>query len=259
MCFDLDSAPPIAPLAGGAYDGRRLILTAADGTHLRAFEARAGDLPSRAAMLILPDVRGLFTFYEELALRFAEAGIDALAVDYFGRTAGAGDRGPDFDHQPHIAQVHWSGLRADIEAGAHQLLAAAGPAEGGRDLYAVGFCFGGRLAYLCASLEDPAFAGVIGFYGPPVGPSRGEVPAPIDLAGSFRGRVLGLFGGADAAIPPESRSAFETALGAGGVDHELVTYPDAPHSFFDRKQADYQAESDDAWGRILAFVHPAAG
>ena len=48
-------------------------------------------------MLILPDVRGLFTFYEELALRFAEAGVAALAIDYFGRTAGTAARGADFD------------------------------------------------------------------------------------------------------------------------------------------------------------------
>ena len=55
--------------------------------------------------MILPDVRGLYLFYEELALRFAEAGIDALAIDYFGRTAGVAKRDADFDHAPHVKQV----------------------------------------------------------------------------------------------------------------------------------------------------------
>jgi carboxymethylenebutenolidase len=254
MCFDLDSRPPIPALAGGAYASRHLILNSADGTPFRAFEARAGDLPTRSAMLILPDVRGLYSFYEELALRFAEAGIDALAIDYFGRTAGTADRAADFDHMAHVNQVTWEGTRADIEAGARYLASAAGEAEGGRSIYSVGFCFGGRLAYLCATLRDPSFAGVVAFYGIPVGPGRGGIPAPADLAADITSPVLGFFGGADGAIPEEARTAFEAALTAAGSEHELITYPGAPHSFFDRKQAEFQAESDDAWQRALAFV-----
>ena len=97
MCFDLDSHPPIAPIAGGALDQQRLILTAADRNRFAAFRARAAE-PSGAAVVILPDVRGLHPYYEELALRFAENGIDALAIDWFGRTAGAEPRGDDFDY-----------------------------------------------------------------------------------------------------------------------------------------------------------------
>ncbi len=92
MCFDLDSRPPIAPIAGGAMDHEDLVLTAADGNQLSAFRARA-NAPTGAGIVILPDVRGLHPYYEELALRFAEAGVDAVAIDYFGRTAGA-ERAP---------------------------------------------------------------------------------------------------------------------------------------------------------------------
>ena len=73
MCFDLDSRPPIAPIAGGALDAERLVLTAADGNRFPAFRARAAE-PTGAGIVILPDVRGLHPYYEELALRFAEAG-----------------------------------------------------------------------------------------------------------------------------------------------------------------------------------------
>ncbi len=55
--------------------------------------------------MVLPDVRGLHPFYEELALRFAEAGVDAIAIDYFGRTAGVGKRGADFEYMPHVGQT----------------------------------------------------------------------------------------------------------------------------------------------------------
>ena len=99
MCFDADSRPPIRPIAGGALEGRRLVLQADDGTKLAAFAARAAQ-PSGSAMLVLPDVRGLYPFYEELALRFAEAGIHALAIDYFGRTAGTAERPADFEFMP---------------------------------------------------------------------------------------------------------------------------------------------------------------
>ena len=73
MCFDHDSRPPIAPIAGGALDSQTLILTADDRNRFVAFRARATE-PTGAAIVILPDVRGLHPYYEELALRFAERG-----------------------------------------------------------------------------------------------------------------------------------------------------------------------------------------
>ncbi len=163
MCFDTDSHPPIAPMAGAAVDGGLITLTAADGNQFAAYRARAAD-PSDARMLVLPDVRGLFTFYEELALRFAEAGIDALAIDYFGRTAGADARDADFEYRPHVDQTTWAGLSADIAAGTAELRADAP----GTRVFALGFCFGGRLAFDAATLGLD-LAGVVGFYGVPSG------------------------------------------------------------------------------------------
>ena len=96
MCFDPDSRPPIPPIAGGALDAREIELVSADGTRFAAYQAHAAE-PTGAGIVILPDVRGLHAYYRELALRFAEHGVDAIAIDYFGRTAGIGERGTDFD------------------------------------------------------------------------------------------------------------------------------------------------------------------
>src|SRR5689334_3216412 len=104
MCFDLDSRPPIVPIAGGALDSSELVLEAKDGNRFRAFRARAAEMTG-AGIVIIPDVRGLHPYYEELALRFAENGVDALAIDFFGRTAGAEPRGEGFDHMPHVPQT----------------------------------------------------------------------------------------------------------------------------------------------------------
>jgi carboxymethylenebutenolidase len=250
MCFDLDSRPPIVPIAGGALESRRLVLTGADGNRLAAFEARAAS-PSWRAMLILPDVRGLHPYYEELALRFAEHGVDALAIDWFGRTAGVQPRPETFEYRPNVNQTRWPGIASDIRAGAAALRAGdEGPA---RSCFSIGFCFGGRMSLLAATLEL-GLAGVIGFYGPPLAEHYTGSPGPADEASRMRGRVLGLYGGADPSIPPAAIATLEAALGAAGVDHRIVTYPEAPHSFFDRKAADHAEASAAAWDEVLRFV-----
>ena len=250
MCFDLDSRPPIAPIAGGSLDAVTLTLDASDGTRFAAFRARA-TTPTGAAVLIMPDVRGLHPYYEELALRFAENGVDALAIDYFGRTAGIGDRNSGFAYMPHVNQLTWDGLTADVRAGAEQLRMRN---EGRtRALFTIGFCMGGRLAFLTPTL-GLELAGAIGLYGIPVGEGRAGMPAPADVAGDLASPVLGLFGGEDPSIPSESVEAFETALEKAGVDHRIVVYDGAPHSFFDRKAEEFADASRQAWDEILTFI-----
>ena len=250
MCFDHDSRPPIAPIAGGAAAGERVVLRSTDGAELAAFFA-ATERPTGAAMLILPDVRGLHPYYAELALRFAEAGVAALAIDYFGRTAGVTGRDAEFEYMPHVGQARYSTLIADAAAGAAELRRRGTAA---RAMFSIGFCFGGRLSFLLAAREQLALSGVVGFYGVPIGAGRAEMPAPADLAGQMSVPVLGLFGGDDPGIPAESVAAFERALVDAGVKHELVSYPGAPHSFFDRKAEQHADDSADAWRRVLDFV-----
>jgi carboxymethylenebutenolidase len=250
MCFTSTSRPPIAPIAGGALDSWSLSLEAEDGNRLDVFAARAAE-PSGAGVVILPDVRGLHHFFEELTLRFAESGVDAIAFDYFGRTAAGGSRGDDFEYMPHVMQTTYAGLSADVRAATGHLRSEAAGAP--RSVFVVGFCFGGRLAFDTATL-GLGLAGVIGFYGNPVGPGRSNIPAPMDLVDRMECPVLGLFGGADQGIPPEVLESFDTALGRSGVDHRIVSYPEAPHSFFDRSYEQHAAASSDAWQQVLGFI-----
>jgi carboxymethylenebutenolidase len=250
MCFDLDSRPPIPPIAGGSLDSSELTLEAADGNRFRAFRARA-TTASGAGIVILPDVRGLHPYYEELALRFAENGIDAVAIDFFGRTAGPDGRGDAFDHMPHVNQLTWPGLAADTKAAAEHLRMAD---EGRVDaLFTIGFCMGGRLAFLTSTL-GLRLAGAIGFYGIPVGPGRAGMPSPAEVATEMTNPVLGLFGAIDPSIPPESIAAFDEALGSAGVERRIVSYEGAPHSFFDRKAEEFADASAAAWEETLTFV-----
>src|SRR2546423_6500328 len=120
MCFDTDSSPPIPVIRGAAVSHEDLVLEAADGNTFAAFAA-APEEPVDVGVVILPDVRGLYRFYEELALRFAERGISAVALDYFGRTAGVAKRGDDFEYMKHVEQTTTDGIQAAVAAAVEHL------------------------------------------------------------------------------------------------------------------------------------------
>jgi carboxymethylenebutenolidase len=249
MCFDLDSVPPIPVIAGAAVSHRDLELESPDGNRLSAFAASPEE-PSGIGVVILPDVRGLYRFYEELALRFGERGFTAVAIDYFGRTAGLGKRGDDFEYMPHVEHTTHKGLQADVAAAVAYLRSP----EGGscEAIFTVGFCFGGAVSWLAAA-EGHGLTGAIGFYGRPR-PGRHGGPAPIDRVSQMEAPILALMGGADQGIPRADVDAFERALESAGVEHEVRVYAGAPHSFFDRKFEEFAEASNDAWQRVLDFV-----
>ena len=242
MCFDLDSEPPIPRIAGASVSHDDLTLTAADRNRLAAFLATP-DEESITGVVVLPDVRGLYRFYEELALRFAERGHAAVAIDYFGRTAGAEKRDDDFEYMPHVDQTTDAGVQADTRAAVEQL--------GGLSVCTVGFCFGGRASWVAAA-SGHGLAGAVGFYGSPTRQRGG--PSAVERVGEIACPILALQAGDDQNITAEDNATFDAALVAAGIEHEIVEYDGAPHSFFDRKQEEFQAASDDAWARTLAFV-----
>ena len=252
MCYPPGARPPdvppelLPPITGGA-GGQDAILTSADGTKFRSYvaEASGGD----AGVVIAPDVRGLHPFYEELAERFASAGVHAIAFDYFGRTAGTERRADDFDYMPHVRQTTPKTVFADIAASRAQLEKETKA----RRTFVLGFCFGGRIAFL-SSADVPGLAGIVGFYGRLSKRENDPWPVPAEEARRMHAPVLGLFGGDDPGIPGTDIAAFEQALRAAPTKFYVRTYAQAPHSFFDRTFNEHKAECDDAWRRILAFM-----
>jgi carboxymethylenebutenolidase len=250
MCFDNDARPPLPPIRGGALDDRGLTLVSRDGTEFAAHAARA-ERPSGAGIVIIPDVRGLHPYYEELTRRFAEAGVHAIAIDLYARTAGAEVRRDGFEYEPHVLQLRPDAVDDDVAAAAAYLRTPEGGAPD--RLYTVGFCLGGRVSLLQA-VAGIGLNGVIGLYPWPVGPHRSNLLAPADEAPRFGCPVLAIYGEADAGIPAEVRATFDQAMDAAGVEHRTVVYPGAPHSFFDRKAVDFADASDAAWREMLAFM-----
>jgi carboxymethylenebutenolidase len=218
------------------------VLTASDGNKFGAYFARAAE-PTGAGMVVLPDVRGVHPFYKELAQRFAEAGIDAVAIDYYGRPAGIGDRSEGFDYAPHLDKATPEGIRTDVAAAIAYLKSKDGGAV--KSVFTVGFCYGGSNSWN-QSAGGHGLNGCIGFYGRPV---RSE-----PFISKMKSPLLLLVAGADGATTPEQSREFEQKLTAAGVPHEQHIFPGAPHSFFDRGFAQWKEAGDEAWRLLLDFV-----
>jgi carboxymethylenebutenolidase len=242
MCYSDDARPPLPPVGGAASDQGDFVLTASDGNKFAAHFARAAQ-PTGAGMVVMPDVRGLHEFYKELAQRFAEAGIDAVAIDYFGRTAGIGDRSEAFEWMPHVEKTTPEGIAADVAAAVTYLKSKDGGAV--KSVFSVGFCFGGSSSWNQSAMGHD-LNGCIGFYGRP--------ERSLKFLSKMKAPLLLLVAGADAATPQEAFVDFDKQLTEAKVPHEMHVYEGAPHSFFDRGFAEWKDACDDAWHRMLAFI-----
>ena len=182
MCHEPNARAPLPPISGASDVARSadIVLRSSDGTEFAAFEALTSH-EGAPGIVILPDVRGLHPFYRDLAMRSAEAGMHAVAIDYFGRTAGLGERNEDFDHMAHVQQTTPDGVARDVSAAMERLRSETAATR----LYTMGFCFGGRKSFNQAARQE-GLDGVIGFYGLPQRRGEDDVDPPVELAGEYR-------------------------------------------------------------------------
>jgi carboxymethylenebutenolidase len=219
-------------------------LKASDGNLLRAYSAVTGE-SAWAGVVILPDVRGLHPYYEDLAVRFAETGCVAVAIDYFGRTAGIDARDDSFDWKAHVEKTTPESIARDVRAAVDRIRVTTEGAKA--PVFTVGFCFGGSNSWR-QSAEGHGLAGCIGFYGgrplERVGPWIPKMTAPL----------LMLLAGDDKSTPASDFATFADRVRGRGIEVESYTYPGAPHSFFDRTFAQHRDACADAWKRVLDFM-----
>jgi carboxymethylenebutenolidase len=239
MCFSSDQHPPLPTKSSEIAAHGPTELDAQDGNRFLAYDAtpvtRRG-----ASLVLLPDIRGLHPYYSDLALAFATTGVDTVAIDPYGRTAGRGARDDEFEYMPHAQALTSEQVLTDSRAAAARLR------ERSEDpVFTLGFCkFGGESWLLAAS--DLGAAGCMGFYGRP--------GAAQTVVGQMRAPVLVLAAGADQATSPEDNAAFDRELTEAGKAHEYVVYDGAPHSFFDRSFSQWASACEDSWVRMLGFI-----
>lgn len=216
-----------------------------DGT-LRACVARPEGARARPGLILCQEAYGVNAHMRDVAARFAAQGYVAIAPELFHRTApGFEGRYDDFASvTPHVRALTVAGIEADVRA-AYDWLRRDGGVDGGR-VVAVGYCMGGRVAFIANSLLPLAAA--VSYYG-------GGIPALLDRVGTLSGRQLFFWGGKDKHIPPEQHRAVADALRAAGKSFVDVEFADADHGFFCDQRAQYEPRAArESWALTLAFL-----
>jgi carboxymethylenebutenolidase len=230
----------------------------AAGAHpLRCWWARPATGQPHGAVLVLPEVFGVNSWVRSVAERLAIAGHGALAMPIFARTA------PDFEAgydeaglalgREHRDAVTADGLLTDARRAIAWLQAQ--PGLQGRGVGCVGFCFGGHLALIAATLPDVAVT--CDFYGARVASFRpGGGPPTLELLPEIGGDLLCICGDQDPLMPPEELAAIQDALAANpkaGHDRRLIVAPGAGHGFMCEARADFRPEASQlGWEELRA-------
>jgi carboxymethylenebutenolidase len=228
-------------------DTTRVALHVADGTAMNAYVARPKSGTATAGMLVFQEAFGINAYIRDVTDRFAALGFLAIAPELFHRTGpGFEGRYGDFEAvRPHISALTPDGLNADIDASYNWLR------EEGVDaprIGAIGFCMGGRVAYMANARVGLGAA--ISFYG------SGIVPDLLPLAQAQRAPILMFWGGLDAHIPPEQYRTVADALTAAKATHEQVVFSQADHGFFcDARPSYNENASRQAWALVNAFLN----
>lgn len=227
-------------------DTARVELSVADATMMNAYVARPKSGTATAGMLVFQEAFGVNAYIRDVTDRFAALGFLAIAPELFHRT-GPGFEGSYTDFEavrPHIAALAPGGLNADIDASYEWL---RGQGIDAPRIGAIGFCMGGRIAYMANARVQLGAA--ISFYG------GGIVPELLPLAQAQRAPILMFWGGLDTHIPPEQYRTVADALTAAKATHEQVVFSQAGHGFFCNARESYnEIASRQAQALVNAFL-----
>ena len=226
-------------------------LKVGDGTTMRAWIARPKDEAARAGLLVFQEAFGVNAHIRDIAERFAREGYLAIAPELFHRTgAGFEGRYDDFPStMPHMRALTDAGMTADQRA-SYDWLRANGAGES--PISAIGYCMGGRAAFL-AALSLP-LACAISYYGGGIAPNANN-PGLLGRASELHAPVLFFWGGRDKHITPEHIRAITEGLRAAEKNFVNVEISDADHGFFcDARSAYNPAAAAQAWPLTLAFL-----
>ena len=213
-----------APAGPSPRPTEAITFTGPDGRTLQGAWA-AADEP-RGAVLVIHENRGLTDHIRSVAGRLAASGYSALAIDLLSEEGGTGSFDDEAEVSAALNKVPDSRFLADLKAAIDELETRVSEAKVGT----VGFCFGGGMVWTLLASGEPRLAAAAPFYGP--------LPDGADFAGSPNAAVLGVYAEQDNRVNA-TRDAAAEALQRAGLTHEIVTYPNAGHAFFNETSQRY--------------------
>jgi carboxymethylenebutenolidase len=226
-------------------------LSVSDATTMRAWTARPKEEGKHAGLLLLQEAFGVNAHIRDVAGRFSREGFVTLAPELFHRTApGFEGRYDDFPGvMPHMKALNDASVAADLRAAHDWLLKAIGPEQ---PISAIGYCMGGRAAFL-AALTVP-LASAVSYYGGGIAPNATN-PGLLGRASGIQAPMLFFWGGRDRHIAPEQVQAMTGALRAAGKTFVNVEISNADHGFFCDARASYSpAAAALAWPLTVTFL-----
>ena len=235
-----------------------------DASGLTAGEVKiptsGGDIPAYRAMpnsggpfpvvLVVQEIFGVHEHIKDVCRRLAKLGYLAIAPEMYARQ---GDVSKMTDINEIISKVVSKVPDAQVMADLDATVAWAEKSGKGEvdKLGITGFCWGGRVVWLYAA-HSPRLKAGVAWYGRLVGQASDLTPKyPVDVAATLKAPVLGLYGGADSGIPPETVEQMQKALQAAKSPSQIVLYPDTPHGFYADYRPSYRKdEAQNGWQRL---------
>ena len=219
-----------------------------------------GDGPF-GAVIVLQEIFGVNSHIRDVTERIARAGYVALAPALYHRLAPGFETGYTPDDiqvgRQYKVQTQADELLSDIQATIDYAKTLPQVKSGG--VGCVGFCFGGHVAYLAATLEDTS--AIASFYGAGIPDTAfGPGPVALDRTPQITGTLHCFFGTEDASIPTAAVEQIRSALQRANVDHEIFEYEGAGHGFFCDRRGSYNSDAAaDAWEKVKALLSEKLG
>jgi carboxymethylenebutenolidase len=205
----------------------------------------SGPLP---AIVVIQNQDGVRQFTQEMTQRFAEAGYVGIAPQLYHREGEPNTPEETANFKNYRRDTN---VINDIHATVNYLRGCSN-VDASR-LGIVGFCMGGRVAFLMAA-ANKSFKAAVDFYGGGVYSKWGDRPAPAELAAEISCPIQGHFGELDKNPPPDEMRTLDAELRRLGKEHEFFFYADAPHGFNRSGWKGYKPDHDKtSWTRTLDF------
>jgi carboxymethylenebutenolidase len=232
----------------GAILKEKIELKVTDAPPMSAYVSGPDSEGPHPGLIVFQEAFGVNAHIRDVTERFAREGYLTVAPELFHRTAPPGFEAGYGDWSmisPHYQAVTAESLEADICA-SHDWLKSNSLVKAG-EISCIGFCMGGRAAFLANSVVPVRKA--VSFYG------GGIVPVLLDRAAKLQSPMLLIWGGLDKHITAEHRRAAADALTAAQKDYVNVEFSQADHGFFCDARATYNASAArQAWALTLEFL-----